>query len=545
MALTPFAGFIGGSYTSWTPYADAQQSMNLFVEQVESQPAAIAGGSSVPAKLVLLGTPGLTLFETMATTGCRGIWIGEGRCFVVFGSKLYEVFASGTGPTLRGDVGTDGLPVQIFPNGTQIMIISAGVAYIDSGAGPVAATFSPALAGVVNTAAAIFPFGSVVTWVSGDDFTGFLPLQPIIIAGVAYSVSTVADSTHLRLTADAGTHSGSAYSAPTAVTAVSGAFLDGYFIIAVPSSKRLYISGINDGLSWNSLDFALKEGYPDILVALLADHLELWLFGSQTTEIWRNTGAANFPLERDPGAFMNHGCIAPATPCRLGEGVAWLSGDPRGGPVAMVAVGFMPQRVSTHAIEAIWRGYSTVNDATSYVYIDQGHEFWVLQFPTANATWVYDRTSGFWAPRGWWNGATIDRQRGAFHGYVFGKHLVGDWSNGKIYEMNMAFYDDAGTQINRIRAARVPSNNGADWTYLTKFRLIAENSGALNPSMDYSIDGGKNFIGGRTTAAPFVSGAYGYYDWRRFARARDRVMRVTITAAVKVALIAGEVDQEA
>jgi hypothetical protein len=72
--------------------------------------------------------------------------------------------------------------------------------------------------------------------------------------------------------------------------------------------------------------------------------------------------------------------------------------------VAFLATGYVPQRISTAAIEKAWGAYSTVWDAVAYSCIMDGHEFWAISFPTANATWVYDATLGEWHQRGWWNG---------------------------------------------------------------------------------------------------------------------------------------------
>jgi hypothetical protein len=88
--------------------------------------------------------------------------------------------------------------------------------------------------------------------------------------------------------------------------------------------------------------------------------------------------------------------------CRLQGGVAWIGGDvKRGQRVAILATGYAPQRISTAAIEKAWEAYATVSDAVAYTIIQGGHEFWVISFPTRNATWVYDATLGEWHQRGW------------------------------------------------------------------------------------------------------------------------------------------------
>ena len=59
----------------------------------------------------------------------------------------------------------------------------------------------------------------------------------------------------------------------------------------------------------------------------------------------------------------------------------------------------IPRRISTHAIEDAWRGYTLVSDAYTMSYSYEGHKFIVLTFPTANATWVYDISTNLWHER--------------------------------------------------------------------------------------------------------------------------------------------------
>jgi hypothetical protein len=463
-------GFASGAYTSGSVNADCQSCVNLYPEKIES-------GAGVNDQVLYL-TPGLSLFATLPTSPVRGIWIGESRCFAVAGDTLYEVFSDATYTDL-GDVGDDGKPVQMFPNGNQLVIISDGLLYCHTGTELVQPTFD------------------------GD-------------------------------------------TAP--VTAVKGAFLDSYFIVIdapdaedAASVRRFRHSAPLDGTLWDALDFASKEGYPDQLWALLADHEDLWLFGSQTTEVWRNnysTAPTSFPWERDPGAFIHYGLLAEWTPSRLAGGIAWLAGDPRGNAVAYRAQGYQPQRISTHAIEQEWATYSTVNDAESYSYTENGHHFWVLNFPTANRTWVYDATTNLWHRRGWWNGTTLGRHRARCHGFVFGKHLVGDWENGKIYEMSTSLYDDDGTAIHWERTC--PHNAEEDVRiFHSRMELDMEKATGSDfaVTLSWSNDAGHTFTTGKTA----TTGSSGEHRkrvvWNRIGSARDRVYRFSGATSAKIALI--------
>jgi hypothetical protein len=106
--------FIGPSYVSRSLNVDAQRSINLFPEIVESKD----GKNSY----YLLGTPGLRVFTSLPTTPLRGTYQMLGRCFAVSGDKLYEIFRNGT-YSERGTLFTSVNPVGIADNGLQLVIV--------------------------------------------------------------------------------------------------------------------------------------------------------------------------------------------------------------------------------------------------------------------------------------------------------------------------------------------------------------------------------------------------------------------------------------
>lgn len=513
-----FDGFIGGTAEAFSLNQSAQRTVNLYPEVDDS------GGGKV--RVTLIGTPGLRAFATLPNAPIRGIWVNEYRLFGVGGSRLYEVFEGGF-YTYLGDVGDDGghTPVQLFPNGNQLLIISAGKVYVHTGTEMVAPDIGK-LEGVVSTD------GTKVTWESGDKFDTTMATQPIKIDGVTYIVASVlASAEELTLTTTAGVQSSVAYEATPQLTARCGAFLDGYFVVARPDSKQINLSALYDGKTWDMGDFAIKEGYPDNIVALLADHEELWIFGSETTEVWRNTGNADFPFERDMAAFIHQGIVSTWVPARLANGVAWLGGDTRGRLVAWRAQGFVPVRISTHAVENAWSGYETVSDAISYTFRLNGHEFWRVIFPSENKSWQYDANTGFWCEIA--SGATrtaLNRHRGRCHGFVFGKHLIGDYETGAIREMAMDAYDDAGTAIWRgRRAAHITMEEATAFHH--RFQLDVQSGlGAASPQflLEWSDNGGHSWTAGLTAIANEPTDTpddpYGRrVEWRRLGSPRNEL----------------------
>ena len=466
-----FKGFIGGAYSARTKNIAADECVNLYPETAESGTGKNVGS--------LIGTPGLDLWATLPTTPVRGLWAGDDRLFAVGGAVVYEINSGGTATALTGTIANDGGQVQIFPNGNQLFIVSAGIAYCDNGAGPVSAP---------------------------------VPADP---------------------TASGATAAG------TVGTASCGLFLDSYFVAAKPDSKKFFTSAALNGLTWSELEYETKEGYPDNINAMIASQKELWIAGDETIEVWRQEGDIDHIWRLDPGAFIHQGCVARHSMKRFANGVAWLGGDTEGRCVAWRAQGFQPVRFSTHAIEQEWESYATVSDAIAYTYADAGHTFYVLTFPTANKTWAYDNTTKLWHRRGWWNGSSLDRHRANCHAFVFGKHLVGDYSNGKIYHMSHAYDDDDGTAIHRYRTAPHLSDEDK-WKFYSRFRVAMENTGAA-PTLAWSVDGGATF-GAERDAQMQESEGLAIYEWRRLGRSRDRVFRVTVTTNAKTAITGAQFE---
>lgn len=243
-----------------------------------------------------------------------------------------------------------------------------------------------------------------------------------------------------------------------------GAFCDGYFLALEANSNKFRISGIEDGLTWNALDVAAVSVFPDKIVSMLVDHREVWFWGAKQTVVYYNSGNPDFPFEPIPGAFIEQGCIAEFSPVRLDNSIFWLGADERGVGVAWRAQGYSPARVSTHAEEYAWSQYPTISDAVSYAFQDQGHSFWRIRFPTANATWQFDAATQMWSQVGFWDEsqvpAVFTAHRSQCHAFCFGKHLVGSTAYGSIDEMSIdIFTDSSGTTgkdaaaIRRVRRA--------------------------------------------------------------------------------------------
>jgi hypothetical protein len=320
----------------------------------------------------------------------------------------------------------------------------------------------------------------------------------------------------------------------TDYAATTVAFIDGYFLFTIANSDRFYITNLYDGVTVTGTDFFTFEGGPDIALSVVADQREVFGFGEKTLEVWYNSGDTDNTFQRFQGGFKQMGCAARFSPQRLDNGIAWLTQNERGNAmVAILGEGYSPQIISTPEVNYQLSTYTTISDAFAYVYQNEGHEFYVLTFPTEEVTWVYDASTREWHQRAHTiNGIFPHRERYNCHVFAFNKHLMGDFNNGKIYELD----SDLGT----IDSTRIPRERTSDditdeekRVRISAFQLdMEEGTGDPNDSTDtsiwlsYSKDGGHTF----SNEIERSIGDAGEYRkrviWRRLGWGRHWIFRV-------------------
>ncbi|MGS0976141.1 hypothetical protein [Burkholderia glumae] len=319
--------------------------------------------------------------------------------------------------------------------------------------------------------------------------------------------------------------------------------VDGYFILNRPGTGQFYIS-LYQQVSFDSLDFAAKNGYSDSLVGSIASNRNIWLFGEQTTELWTNTGGADFTFTRMDGVFIQHGCAAVGSVQQMDGSVFFLARDPQGHGIVMRTVALEAKKISTFALDAELQKYPTIADATSYTFQVSGHMFYVLSFPTANKTWAYDLSSEQWTE---WvytdaNGGE-NRHRVAAAAFWNGKHVGGDYENGNIYLLDRAAMTDNGAPIVRRRGFPHMVDSGNRVLYrelIADFEVGAEES--TYASGDTAVYLRWSDTKGKTWGNPIASdlGPLGNYlrsvQFQRLGMARDRVFELFWSAPIKTAL---------
>ena len=316
-------------------------------------------------------------------------------------------------------------------------------------------------------------------------------------------------------------------------------FQDGYFIVVEKGTINFAISDLYDGLVWPPLDVSSAASNPDNLISCISDASNLWLFGSQSTEVFQNQpqGSA-FPFVRIPGAVIPTGCAAWDTVKAFDNTIAWLGVDEQGRGVVWKANGYSAQRMSTQAIEAIIARSSNFLDSYAYVYHEQGHVFYCLQVQGLSSTLCYDGATGQWHERTFVDKVTntTEQHRGSFHVFFDQKNLIGDRITGNIYTQSLNIFAHNGDEMHRERVSPHLQDEKRNITF-SSFELDCETGRGLTTGqgsdpqimMQYSDDGGRTY----STERWVTIGALGKHRtrvrWGRCGSGRDRVWKVKYT----------------
>jgi hypothetical protein len=317
-------------------------------------------------------------------------------------------------------------------------------------------------------------------------------------------------------------------------------FQDGYFIVNAGGTGRFYISDSYNGLSWTATDFATAEGDPDNLFAVLNDRRELWLFGGRSTEIWYNSGDADFPFSRYQGGFLEVGIAARSSVAKFDNSLVWLATTERGSRQFVKATSGGVQIISTPSVAWQLNDYGTVSDANAYTFQLSGHEFYVCNFPTEDVTWVYDAVSQKWFKWSYWNEGTREQFKGAFYCFDGTNHLVLDPENGEIYTIEDGVDTDDGDTILFERTGTHLYFDGRR-VQVQEFELLFEKGVGLasgqgsdpQAMLSWSTDGGHTYGNELLRSMGAIGQYYTRAVWRKIGTARDIVFRIRISDPVK------------
>lgn len=337
----------------------------------------------------LYPTAGQQLFTTTADVVGRAAFTISDRTHFLMGGGFYEVFSTGTS-TKRGTVAQDSRQGRISYNG------NAGNQLLVSSGGTL--TYCDLTTNALTT-----------------------------VTGVPFS-----DVTDIGM-------------------------IDGFFAALDVGLNRIYVSPLNDMLGvWDPTQFIQRTTQPDRWRAMVIVPPNIWAIGELTGDVLLDAGTSPFPLAPRQGITFRYGTRAPASVAVIGDSPIWLATDKDGIGVVVQTRGYQPFPISDKALETAIAGYaraSTIDDAEAFVWKFDGHQTYVLSFPSVPATWAYDLSTQLWYQLGTWNAAMAhyDVWSPRVHTVAFGKHLVADHQTGRICELDGAFTTESdGSAIRRV-----------------------------------------------------------------------------------------------
>jgi len=537
VGITSETVIVSGSGTTWT--INISQTVSTAIQMNSASVAGVITASTSSTTLTVTGVssgtiyPGQTLQGTSVTANTIITALGSGTVL------SYTIATGGTGYAVNDTVTVLG---GVYGNSPATYTVST-----ISGSGVVTGLTATYPGQYTST-----PTNNVSTSTSGSG-TG-LTLTLTFGTGTggtgSYVISTsqsVSSETMYLLNFSVLPSSDGAFTGADVVDIV-----DNYFIYNKPNSQQWAASNLLSPITYG-LSYASKFTGPDNLVSIIADHGQVYLLGETTSEVWSDVGTFPFAFQRIPGSSSQHGIAAKFSVARLGNTFAYLAKNNRGQSEVVMMNGYFPQRISTHAVENTLVNQK-VSDAIAYTYQLEGHECYVITFPSLDLTWVYDIATQLWHKWLWVdNQNNYHRHRSNCSAVFQGLVLVGDYQNGQIYQLDPTNFTDDGEYIRRVRRCphlvtdlqrqyfdefQIQFQPGVGLEGITNPPLNAETVGA-NPQamLRWSNDGGSTWSNEYWSNIGLVGKYKNRIIWRRLGMARDRIFEVVVTDPVFACII--------
>jgi hypothetical protein len=248
--------------------------------------------------MALYPTPGTKSFLSLpGKSQVRAQLEINGRAFAVISDRFIEYFANAAlNVSFFATVINDQLPASMVASPQQILIASGGALYV-------------------------FYLQSVGTVPAGT----FVQISPATFDGLISQV----------------------------------AFSDGFFLALIRNSAEFYTSQLFDAANWTTpnVNKIIVSTTTDNVQSMTVNQRRIWLHGRKQANVYYDSGSSQI-FDVDPSGTIENGSVAIFGTVRADNSVFWIDQDERGGGIARRASGYTPVRVSNHAVEFAWQGYS-------------------------------------------------------------------------------------------------------------------------------------------------------------------------------------------
>lgn len=326
-------------------------------------------------------------------------------------------------------------------------------------------------------------------------------------------------------------------------------YFNGVAVFNNPGLNQFQVSDPENFLGYSTSgapNVASMESGADPIIAIKPIKLELYIYSNKGAEIWIANSTGSFPFQRNPTYYVTQGLAARDTVTAIDNSLYWLAQTEYGTAYAVFSwFDINQQRISNDAVESEISTYGRVNNAKAFACYFKNNLFYVLIFPTADVTWVYNANIKKWAK---WSSQTFSNLYGRHlsnsHCFAFNKHLVGDFQTGSIYFLDENNHTDNSTQILRERTTRHVFKLNKN-VVVSNFQINFQDGSGLSTGqgsapvamLQFSTDNGHTW----SKEIWQTIGKKGEYKnravWLRLGMGRDWVFRVRVSDPVKWVII--------
>ena len=332
-------------------------------------------------------------------------------------------------------------------------------------------------------------------------------------------------------------------------------FYRGFFVFTTTDGKQLFVSNLNAPLTFSALDFGSAEGDPDRIITQILTNDELSIIGKETTEVFRNIGGADFPLQIIPGAFTEKGAHTKYGVIKFDNTYVFIGG----GENELTAIWRQTSsssavKVSTDAIDNEIQKFTEAEIEAAFIttYSKDGQFLAVFTFNSnriPGKSFVYNGTASALTGSTVWfefqTGMTDAHWRVNAIVKAYGRLYVGDSVDGRIGELVDNVYTQYDDNVLRSATLKPIAENGIaifagelEATFQAGVGLTTGQGSDPVAMMEFSDDGGFNYFGVFKRPIGKI-GDYGHeVIWNRQGRFPDaRTIRFSVTDPVNANLI--------
>lgn len=177
----------------------------------------------------------------------------------------------------------------------------------------------------------------------------------------------------------------------------------------------------------------------------------IYVMGEVVSEPWFDAGLQGFPYQRSSSYNIDYGCINPSTIAATDTLVAWLALNEKSGPIIIYSNGSDFNKITTDGIDYLFSQLQAPDDSRAFIYRQDGHLFYHINFYTDNLSLFYDfNTKKFYHASDEKGNVFIADQVAFFNNQYY---FVSSKS-GNLFAFDTIFTTYDGAEIPRIRICK-------------------------------------------------------------------------------------------